>query len=313
MQINSGTYPLVSVAICTYNGALYLTEQLNTIIDQTYPNLEIVIADDASTDDTINIIKRFLQRDSRIKLYCNEKNLGYNKNFEKVFSLCQGDFIAIADQDDVWESHKIEYMMNAWPEDSSFIYSLSGTFTNSDFDRRKSPPPVLYDDVDNVHKLVFNSPVHGHACMFKKDLLPLCMPFPTDIYYDWWMSMHAAATGTIGFIPQVLTWHRFHESNHSPHIISIKDKEVNHAKRREQIINVIETICSKGVIKEADKESLLQYVSILKKMDGKRFSWPMFRYVFKNRKLVFYYKKQKPLIMLSYIKHAFRMGYKGFL
>ena len=313
MQINSGTYPLISVALCTYNGALYLAEQLDTIINQTYANLEIVITDDASTDDTINIINSFLQKDSRINLYRNEKNLGYNKNFEKAFCLCRGDFIAIADQDDVWESHKIECMMNAWPRDSSFIYSLSGSFTKSDFESRKSPPDVLHGDVANVHKLVFNSPVHGHACMFKKDFLPLCMPFPVDIYYDWWMSMHAVANGNIGFIPQILTWHRFHESNHSPHIISIKDKAVNNEKRREQMIYVIEAICAKGVIKQADKESLLQYVAILKKMDGKTFSWPMFRYILKNRKLVFYYKKQKPLIILSYIKHAFRMGYKGVL
>ena len=123
MPLKDNTYPLVSVALCTYNGAAYLPEQLETIINQSYVNLEIVISDDGSTDNTTRIIKEFQQKDHRIKFFQNETNLGYNKNFEKVFSLCLGDYIAIADQDDIWEVNKIECMMKAWPKGASFIYS----------------------------------------------------------------------------------------------------------------------------------------------------------------------------------------------
>jgi len=313
MPLKDNTYPLVSVALCTYNGAAYLPEQLETIINQSYVNLEIVISDDGSTDNTTRIIKEFQQKDHRIKFFQNETNLGYNKNFEKVFSLCLGDYIAIADHDDIWEVNKIECMMKAWPKGASFIYSLSGNFTNKDFANRKLAPDVVYTGIDDVHKLVFNSPVHGHASMFKKELLALCVPFPNDIYYDWWMSMHAAATGYVGCIPKTLTWHRVHENNSSRQIMSIKNKSQRSEELRQQSVYFIETFCSRGLLKEQEKVSLLRYADLLKKLDGKTFSLAMFNYVFTNRELVFHYKKQKLFIAFSYLKHAYRMAYSGLL
>lgn len=313
MQFNSNTYPLVSVAMCTYNGAAYLTDQLETIVKQTYKNLEIVIVDDGSIDNTIQIIRQMQAGDSRIRYFKNEKNLGYNKNFEKAFSLCQGNFIAIADQDDIWEPDKIECMMKDWPKGSSFIYSLSGSFGNNDFANRKLAPAVLYSDIDDVHKLVFNSPVHGHACMFKKEMLALCIPFPADIFYDWWLSMHAAATGFIGCTPKTLTWHRVHESNSSRNIMSIKNKAQRNEELRRQSIHFIETFCSKNLLKAGQKASLLEYAALLKQLNGKNFSVAMFLYVLKRRKLVFHYKKKKLFVGFSYLKHAYRMAYDGLL
>lgn len=313
MQTNNDTDPLVSVALCTYNGAAYLKAQLETIVKQTYPRLEIVIVDDGSTDNTIQIIEEMQSVDSRIHFFRNEKNLGYNKNFEMAFSLCHGNFIAIADQDDIWELNKIEYMMKAWPEGSLFIYSLSGNFINHDFAGRKAAPRVLYTNIHDVHKLVFNSPVHGHACMFKRELLPLCMPFPDDIFYDWWMSMHAAATGFIGCIPQTLTWHRAHQINSSRQIMSIKNKAQRNEKLRLQSVYFIETFCNKGLLNNEQNRSLLKYASLLKILDGRSFSRAMFCYVFNNRKLIFHYKKKRPFIELSYLKYAFRMAYSGLL
>jgi hypothetical protein len=204
-------------------------------------------------------------------------------------------------------------MMLQGPVNASFVFSLSCNFTGNNFKDRSLAPDVVYTDINDVHKLVFNSPVHGHACMFKKELALLCTPFPSDIFYDWWMSMHAAATGTVGCIPLTLTWHRVHESNSSRNITSIKDKSQREEQLRKQCVYFIETFCSKGILKPSQKESLLEYAAILKKMDGKKFSWPMFRYVLKNRALVFHYKKQKPFIFISFLKHAFKMGYKGLL
>ncbi len=313
MPLHFNTTPLVSVVMCTFNGEAYLSQQLESIIHQTYLNLEIVIADDGSTDKTIQIITGFQLKDTRIKFFRNDKNLGYNKNFENGFFLCQGEYIAISDQDDIWELNKIEYMMKCWPGGSSFIYSLSGHFTGNDFEGRTAAPKVLYTDITDVHKLVFNSPVHGHACMFKKELMALCTPLPDDIFYDWWISMHAAAAGTIGCIPKTLTWHRVHESNSSRNIISLKDKDERNRQLREQCIYFIETFCSRCKLNLEQEQSLLMYASLLREVDGKKFSWPLFRYVFKNRKIVFHYKKHNPLIIFSYLKHALKMAYKGLL
>ena len=101
--------PLVSIVVATYNGSLFLLEQLESIKNQNYKNFEIIISDDASTDSTIEIINSFVKQNSdlRIKLNFNKKNLGYVKNFEKALLLSNGDYIALCDQDDIWMSEKL--------------------------------------------------------------------------------------------------------------------------------------------------------------------------------------------------------------
>ncbi len=304
--------PLVSIVMCTYNGAEYVREQLDSIINQIYKHLEIIIVDDNSSDTTPQIIESYKQKDSRINFYQNKERLGYNKNFEKAIGLANADYIAISDQDDIWEHHKIETMMNSWPDGSLFVYSLSGNFTGNNFAGRTAAPKVHYSDINNTRKLVFNSPVHGHACMFKKELLQHCLPFPADIFYDWWMSMHAASISTIGCIPQTLTWHRAHESNSSRTLTSIENREEKNNQLRLQCIYFIESFCRRDVAREKEKKSLLEYAALLKKIDGKKFSVSMFSYVMKHRHFIFHYKK-KPFAFFSHIKHAYRMAYKGLL
>lgn len=306
-QIN--TSPLVSVVMCTYNGEKFLRPQLDSILAQTYSNIELVIADDASTDNTVFILEEYRQQDPRLRYVVNTKNKGYNKNFEFAFSLAAAEYIAISDQDDIWDTTKIEKIMKTWPDNSLFVFSLSGSFSH-DFASRTDAPKIYYAPVDNIHKLVFNSPVHGHACMFKKELLKTCLPFPEDIFYDWWMSMHAASIGTIGCIPLTLTWHRMHGSNISRVLTSIKDKENRNGQLRQYSIHAIESFCRKDIAREEEKKSLMQYVSILRTMDGKKISWPMFRYIMKHRKLVFHYKR-KPLVFISHVKRSLKMARKG--
>src|SRR2546428_7089887 len=104
--------PLISVALCSYNGSKFIEEQIQSILKQSYSNLEVVICDDGSTDGTWETLCRLSTTDDRIKIYANEINLGYNKNFDKAFSLCAGEYIAISDQDDVWMTHKLERLLD---------------------------------------------------------------------------------------------------------------------------------------------------------------------------------------------------------
>jgi glycosyltransferase involved in cell wall biosynthesis len=306
------TDPLVSVAMCTYNGALYLRQQLDSILHQTYPNLELVIVDDASVDATVDIIREYERKDARIRYQVNAENLGYNRNFEKAISLCRGEIVAVSDQDDIWESRKLELMMKDWPESSDFVFSLSGTFYENDIAGRIPAPPVHYHDISDTHHLVFNSPVHGHAVMFKKDLIKTCLPFPPDVFYDWWISMHAASLGSIGCIPETLTWHRVHTKNSSRTLTSIQDRAERERQLRGQCAYFIETFMKRSWARPAEKRSLLEYAGILRTMNGKRFSWKMFRYAWKNRKKIFHYKR-KPLVIFSHLKHSLKMGSKGLL
>src|SRR5688572_18415960 len=99
--------PLVSVALCTFNGDKYLEQQLLSVLQQTWQPLELIISDDASTDNTINILKTF-EQDSRVKIYYQENNLGLSANYSFVSSKTNGHYIAFSDQDDIWKPDKIE-------------------------------------------------------------------------------------------------------------------------------------------------------------------------------------------------------------
>ncbi|HEV2835287.1 MAG TPA: glycosyltransferase, partial [Pyrinomonadaceae bacterium] len=98
----------LSIALGTYNGAVYLKEQLESIAAQTRTPDELVISDDQSTDDTLRLIEEFAATAGfPVPLSVNESNLGTAKNFEKAISLCRGDVILLSDQDDVWHSDKL--------------------------------------------------------------------------------------------------------------------------------------------------------------------------------------------------------------
>src|SRR5688572_30528777 len=105
----------ISVAMCTYNGADFLSDQLESIIAQSRPPDEIVVCDDGSTDETQTLLKQFAAASPvHVTLHFNEKNLGSVKNFEKAINLCTGDVIALSDQDDVWYADKLQLIENVF-------------------------------------------------------------------------------------------------------------------------------------------------------------------------------------------------------
>src|SRR5712691_364539 len=98
----------ISVAMCTYNGALHLREQIDSIAAQTRIPDELIVCDDNSTDETVRIVSRFATSASfPVRLCVNEQNVGSTRNFERAIRLCEGDVIALSDQDDVWLPEKL--------------------------------------------------------------------------------------------------------------------------------------------------------------------------------------------------------------
>ena len=118
------TYPLISVVMATYNGERFLAEQLDSIFLQSYPNIELIIVDDVSVDGTVAIIKSYCEKHSNIRLYVNDENLGYIKNFEKGMLLATGALIALSDQDDIWVTDKLSILFEGIAE-HEIIYSDS--------------------------------------------------------------------------------------------------------------------------------------------------------------------------------------------
>ena len=99
--------------MCTYNGAGFLQQQLDSLVNQTRKPDEIIICDDCSKDQSVAIAQYFAKQhpDITIRVVQNPQNLGYVKNFEKAISLCTQDIIFLCDQDDLWQPEKIENMV----------------------------------------------------------------------------------------------------------------------------------------------------------------------------------------------------------
>ena len=117
--MNQKSNPLVSVLIPTYNSELYIKDTLESILNQTYKNLEIIIIDDASTDSTLKIVKKY--KDKRIKIYINNKNLGIAKNMNKGIRLSNGKYLAIMDADDWSYPYRIEEQVQLMEENPKVV------------------------------------------------------------------------------------------------------------------------------------------------------------------------------------------------
>lgn len=116
----------VSVAMCTYNGARFLLDQLSSIALQTRPPDELVICDDGSTDKTLAIVTRYAGTvEFPVRVHRNSQRLGPAKNFEQALSLCRGDIVALSDQDDVWRPEKLRVLEEALCVDDAVGYAFS--------------------------------------------------------------------------------------------------------------------------------------------------------------------------------------------
>ena len=116
-----------SVALCTYNGERFLSQQLESLAAQTVLPDELVICDDASSDGSIRILEVFAKNAPFIvRIFKNPKNLGYIKNFEQAIGLCSMDVIFLCDQDDYWESEKLNQVLKVFDTEEDVGMVLHG-------------------------------------------------------------------------------------------------------------------------------------------------------------------------------------------
>lgn len=230
-RFNMDSTPLVSIAMCTYNGGKYLEQQLDSLCGQTYKNLEIIIVDDCSKDNTVAILQHYKNRDERIKLFVNEENLGFTQNFSKAISLCHGDFIALADQDDIWKGEKIERFIDMI-NDHVLIYSdaiLIDEFSQPKNEQLIRPENQLVAGHCNKAFLFMNC-VSGNTLMFKKELLEYVLPIPPISYHDVWIAYVASSLGTITYMNEPMIYYRRHVEQVTLH--PIKNKNFDYFKTR---------------------------------------------------------------------------------
>ena len=205
--------PLVSVVLATFNGEEFIAQQLDSLISQTYPTMEIIAVDDCSTDNTVNILRDYAVQHNCIKLFVNETNLGFIKNFEKGCLLASGDFISPCDQDDYWVPDKIQLMV-ADIGDAPLIYCDSFVCNEQlQHNRNKISDLVNCRTWDNCLNYAVFARIYGHTLLFKKELLQHIVPFTEVIPHDWWIAYHASLQGSVPFFPEALVYYRQHPKN----------------------------------------------------------------------------------------------------
>jgi glycosyltransferase involved in cell wall biosynthesis len=200
----------ISVCIATYNGAKYIKAQLDSILCQLSDDDEVVISDDSSTDSTVEIIKQI--DDTRIKLFSGQQFKSPILNFENAISKAQGQYIFLSDQDDEWDSQKVEEMVPYLGK--TMLVASYFCFIN------KESELIDVSRINNPKKGFIKNwikPTIPGCCMaFTSEIKDKILPFPEGIaMHDWWITLKAAADHQISILPQPLTRIRRHDSNFS--------------------------------------------------------------------------------------------------
>ena len=199
---------MISVCIATYNGEKYIGEQLASILPQLGPNDEVVISDDGSTDGTLTVIG--LQGDDRIRLFEGPQRHSPIHNFENALRHAKGDYIFLADQDDVWKPNKVEVCMR-WLETYGCVVS-DAEVTNAGL-RPMFPSlyNIMYVREGRWYNMLWKNGYTGCCMAFDRKILEWSLPFPVDIpMHDIWIGNVAASMDRVKFLPDKLVYFRRH-------------------------------------------------------------------------------------------------------
>jgi Glycosyltransferases involved in cell wall biogenesis len=210
----------VNIVMPTYNGARFLVQQIESIQDQTYTDWNLLIRDDGSTDETIDIIKRFVEQDSRIK-YINpndQRNLGVIDSFYTLVKYSQADFYFFSDQDDIWLPKKLEICLKeAKKHDNSRPIMYYTDLKVVDEQLNIISESMIKSQSHHANTTLLaeltENTVTGGVSMANDALIELWQDTDDVIMHDWYLALLAASMGELVFINQPTELYRQHDNN----------------------------------------------------------------------------------------------------
>lgn len=266
----------VNIVMAIYNPNLnYFEKQLRSLNNQTYKNITLTFVDDYSNFG--QIIKKVIERNITnfsYNILVNIKNIGSNKTFEKLTSLCASDCIAYCDQDDIWHEDKIRLNVDELERsDSVLIYSDLEVIDESDITRfsslRECRKRVVHKEGFGLWKyFVRMNSVTGCTMMVNANVARQAIPFPEKEYaWDQWVSILGAMAGRVAYIKIPLVKYRIHSNNQigAKKLIGIRNREQYIEKRIMAEIAQCELLLS-----TIDDEEVRKTVEIMKKRVEKR-------------------------------------------
>ncbi len=220
---------MISVALCTYNGASFIREQIESILNQTKSVDEIIICDDGSTDNTLEIIEELSDDNNIIHVYQNKTKLGVCANFQKAVDICRGEIIFLSDQDDVWEPQKVETITSYFDANKKIqVVFTDALLIDINGNKGKIIPNNLWSyHFKKKDKEIFDCGIQlepflnggnhatGATMAFRKELI-IGRPFTSicqhgEVLHDYALAIYAAENNALGYIEEPLIRYRIHE------------------------------------------------------------------------------------------------------
>ena len=209
----------ISVAMAVYNGEAYLSEQIDSILEQLGEKDELVISYNKSIDNTLKIIVDYQKKDNRVKVFiCDTK--GVLSNFENAIRHCKNDIIYLSDQDDVWIKGKIENTISYF--ENKNIYAIVHDKIYVDKNLKPLKNNIECNNTPKLKKIkvfniIYKNKVQGSCLAFRKQLVDDILPFPKDIpMHDSWIGLISNIYGDVIIVNKPLLYYRIHGDNVSP-------------------------------------------------------------------------------------------------
>lgn len=205
---------MISVALASYNGHQFIRDQIKSILLNLGNADELIISDDCSTDGTAEIINEFALLDSRVKVLGNEHRIGVVKNFERALDACSGDYIFLADQDDIWLPEKVAIVMDRFLQSGADCILHDVMVTDSSLNIIHSSYFELRRVRRGLWANILKNSYMGNAMAFKSSILDAATPFPDRIpMHDQWIGLISELYGKVEFIDRPLGCYRRHNCN----------------------------------------------------------------------------------------------------
>lgn len=296
----------IDILLPTYNGEKYLKEQLDSILNQTYKNIRLIISDDCSKDSTPKILEEYRKKDERIELYLQKENIGVVKGIEFLLKKVKSNYYMLADQDDVWLPIKVEKSIETLTKQNAdlvfgdlevvdqnlkTIYPSFGDFMMLNRKINK------YIDSYKVNYL-YNC-VTGCTVLSKKEFIEKIVPIPTDSKYlihDHWIGLIVALNGKLAYMPEKYIKYRQHGDN------QVGTDKISHGFRkleqvRELFINVKLGVFGTYVnnkekfpkeLQEQNEKALDYFRNIKNKKNFNFMGWNVFHKLYKTETPIYY-------------------------